>query len=51
MKLSFKRYLLKEGGKATEEWGTVRAHKKDVKAAVAKVAEILGVSVYGKNSW
>lgn len=43
MKLSFKRYLLKEGGKATEEWGTVRAHKKDVKAAVAKVAEILGI--------
>ena len=43
MKLSFKRYLLKEGGKATEEWGTERALKKDVKAAVAKVADILGV--------
>ena len=44
MKLSFKRFLLKEGGKATEEWGTERALKRDVKAAVVKVAKTLGIS-------
>ncbi len=44
MKLSFKRFLLKEGGKATEEWGTERALKKDVKAALQKVAKTLEVA-------
>ena len=41
MKLSFKRFLIKEGGKATAEWNTKRAFPEDVKTAVAKVAKAL----------
>jgi len=43
MKLSFKRFLIKEGGKATAEWDTVRAYPKDVKMAVSLVAKAVGV--------
>lgn len=43
MKLSFKRFLIKEGGKATAEWGTKRAYPEDVKNAVAQMAKALGV--------
>ena len=44
MKLSFKRFLIKEGGKATAEWNTKRAFPEDVKTAVAKVAKALDLS-------
>lgn len=43
MKLSFKRFLIKEGGKATAEWHTERAFPKDVKVAVKIVAKAIGV--------
>lgn len=43
MKLSFKRFLLKEGGKATAEWNTERAYPKDVKKVVKLVAKALGM--------
>lgn len=44
MKLSFKRFLIKEGGKATAEWHTKRAFPEDVKNAVSKVAKALGLN-------
>ena len=44
MKLTFKRFLIKEGGKATAEWSTERAFKKDVQKAVETVASALGLS-------
>ena len=43
MKLTFKRFLIKEGGKATAEWNTERAFPKDVKKAVSLVATAIGV--------
>lgn len=42
MKLSFKRYLIKEGGKATAEWRTERALPADVKKAVQFVSDTIG---------
>lgn len=44
MKLTFKRYLIKEGGKATAEWDTERAYPKDVKVALEKVSSAIGMS-------
>lgn len=43
MKLSFKRFLLKEGGKATAEWDTKRALPKDVKKVVTLVSKALSL--------
>lgn len=43
MKLSLKRFLIKEGGKATAEWNTGRGNQADVKHAVKIVANALGV--------
>ena len=44
MKLTLKRFLLKEGGKATAEWDTERAFPADVKTAVELAAKAVGIS-------
>ena len=44
MKLTFKRFLIKEGGNATSEWETERAFPEDVKKAVELAAEAIGIS-------
>lgn len=41
--ITFKQFLV-EGGKATEKYGTVRATRADMKAAIAFVAKTIGVS-------
>src|SRR5574343_994839 len=45
MKLTFKRFLIKEGGNATSEWETERAFPEDVKKAVELAAKAIGISV------
>ena len=45
MKLTFKRFLIKEGGNATAEWKTKRAFPGDVKKALELTATALGVKV------
>lgn len=41
--ISFKAFLLSEGGHATEKWNTVRATKEDVAAAVKFTSNVLGI--------
>lgn len=42
-KLSFCRFLLKEGGKATAEWGTERVLTVDMKEAISKISKALSI--------
>lgn len=42
--ISFKSFLLLEGGHATDKYGTTRANKSDIEAAIHSTARIIGAS-------